>query len=139
MSERKRFVLISDIVRQNALNALRNLPLGWTVTLAPKQRSADQNNHFHALCADMAASGIPFAGKPRNADQWKVLFISGHAVATNTPGEVIPGLEGEFVAIRESSATMGVGRASSLIDYTLAYMADHGVEPRGAKYMGYAA
>jgi hypothetical protein len=74
-----------------------------------------------------------WAGKKRTADQWKVLLVSGHATATKEGAEMVPGLEGEFVNIRESTALMSVRRSSSLIEYTLAFCAAHGVplsEPR---------
>ena len=48
----------------------------------PENRSLDQNAHFHALCGDIARSGIEWFGKPRKADEWKVLLVSGHAKAT---------------------------------------------------------
>lgn len=121
MSDRQTFILINDRVRSNAFTALRNAPDGYVVTLAPKTRSSDQNAKFHAICQDIARSGMKFAGKPRDRDTWKAILISGHAVATGSAGEVLPGLEGEFVAIRESSAKMSVGRAASLITYVLAF------------------
>lgn len=124
----ERFILINDRVRQNALRAVMSAAPEQVVTIGPKTRSLDQNAKFHAICDDIAKSGMKWAGKPRNADEWKAILISGHAVATGKSGEVIPGLEGEFVAIRESSAKMGVARASSLIEYTLAFCASHGVE-----------
>jgi hypothetical protein len=40
---------------------------------------------------------------------------------------MIPGLEGEFCNIRESSAQMGVKRLNSLIEYTLAWAADNDI------------
>ena len=61
-------------------------------------------------------------------EQWKVLFISGHAIATNQKTDVVPGLEGEFVNIRESSAQMSVSRMASLIEYTTAYGVANGVK-----------
>jgi hypothetical protein len=42
--------------------------------------------------------------------------------------EIVPGIEGEFVNIRESTAKMGVKRATSLIEYVLAFCASKGVE-----------
>ena len=62
-------------------------------------------------------------GKPRSAAQWKVLLVSGHAVATKNEAEIVPGLEGEFVNLRESTALMSVKRSSSLIEYATAYLA----------------
>ena len=64
-------------------------------------------------------------GKPRTAKEWKVLLVSGHAVATKEETEVVPGLEGEFINIRESTALMSVRRGASLIEYSLAFCAMH--------------
>lgn len=128
MTDKKTFVLINPQVRANAFVELRNALDGFVVTIGPKTRSTDQNAKFHAICHDLAHSTLEFAGKRRSLDEWKALLISGHAVATGTAGEVVPGLEGEFVAIRESSAKMGVARAASLITYTIAFCDMHGVQ-----------
>ena len=122
-----RFVLRNDTIRANAVHAIMAAGDNHVVTITLPTRSNDQNSMFHAICSDMAKSGHTFAGKPRKLDEWKALLISGHAVATGSQGEVIPGLEGEFVAIRESSAKMGVARAASLITYTLAYCDTNGI------------
>jgi hypothetical protein len=42
--------------------------------------------------------------------------------------DIIPGLEGEMVNIRESTALMSRARSASLIEYALAYCASNGVE-----------
>lgn len=99
----------------------------------PENRSLDQNAHFHALCGDIARSGIEWFGKPRKAEEWKVLLVSGHAKATKQEADVVPGLEGELVNLRESTARMSRARASSLIEYTLAFCAEHGVELRDSR------
>ena len=92
----------------------------------PESRSLDQNAHFHALCGDIARSGIEWFGKPRKADEWKVLLVSGHAKATKQEAD-------ELVNLRESTARMSRQRASSLIEYTLAFCAEHGVELRDSR------
>ena len=96
-------------------------------------RSLDQNSKFHAICADIAKSGMQWAGNERSAEQWKVLLVSGHAKATKQEADVVPGLEGELVNLRESTARMSRQRASSLIEYTLAFCAEHGVELRDSR------
>ena len=121
MSERKNFVLVNPRGRGNAVEGIEKAPDGYIVTIAEPTRSSDQNAMFHAICSDIARSGHLFIGKPRKPEVWKVLLISGHAAATAEGSEVVPGLEGEFVNIRESSALMSVRRAASLITYTLAY------------------
>lgn len=132
------FILITDRVRQNAEMAVRDAADGWLVTVSEPKRTTPQNKHFHALCSDIAKSGLKWAGKARDADDWKALLVSGHAVATKLGGEVIPGIEGEFVAIRESTSRMGKGRAASLIEYTLAFALTNGVELRETTDGGFA-
>lgn len=108
------------------------------LVIRAERRSLDQNAHFHALCADLAKSQLTWVGKRRNADEWKVLLVSGHAMATKEGVEMVPGLEGEFLNIRESTARMSVKRAASLIEYTLAFCANHGVVPQaGKQWEGY--
>jgi hypothetical protein len=127
MSNKQTFRLVNDRVRANAIIAIRDAPNEYRVTIAEPARSSDQNAKFHALCRDIARSGFKWAGKVRNSDEWKAILISGHAVATGYSGEVIPGIEGEFVAIRESSARMNVSRAASLITYVLAFCDGNGI------------
>jgi len=93
----------------------------------PANRSDDQNAKFHAIVSDIARSHVQWAGKRRSADEWKVLLVSGHAAATKLGADMVPGLEGEFVNLRESTARMSVARASSLIEYALAFAAAHDV------------
>lgn len=126
-SERKRFILINDRVRHNAIAAIMSAAPGSAVTVGPATRSLDQNAMFHAICSDIAKSGREWAGKKRNADEWKVLLVSAHTHATKGDVEIVPGLEGEFVNIRESTARMSVSRAASLITYALAYCDTHGI------------
>ena len=119
--------LVSPAVRQRAIDAIWGAPDEAVVTIAEPSRNGEQNAKFHALCGDLAKSGLHWAGKPRTLAQWKVLMVSGHAVATKEGAEVVPGIEGEFVNIRESTALMSKKRGSSLIEYTVAFIAMHGI------------
>lgn len=127
MTDKKTFYLVNDRVRANALHEIEQAPDRYVVTIAEPTRSSDQNAMFHAICGDIAKSGHLFIGKPRKPEVWKVLLISAHAAATSEGSEVVPGLEGEFVNIRESSALMSVRRAASLITYTLAFCDTNGI------------
>lgn len=119
--------LISDAVRERAVQAVRDAPAGWFVQIGPEGRSPEQGKLFHALCDDIVRSGFRWAGKRPNARQVKILFISAHAVATRADCELVAGLEGEPVLIRESTAHMSHERMNSLIEYTLAWCALNGV------------
>lgn len=124
---KKTYILVHDTARSRALQAVLDAPAGHRVVIDEPRRTASQNDHFHALCGDIAKSGIKWMGKPRTPKQWKVLLVSGHAVATKEEAEVVPGLEGEFVNIRESTALMSVKRGASLIEYTLAFCANNDI------------
>lgn len=120
---KRTFILRNEDIRRRAQTAIWDAPEGYAVKLSEPGRSLDQNAKFHALTADIAKSGHQWLGKPRDAAAWKVLLVSGHAVATKEGGEIVPGLEGEFINLRESTAAMSKRRGASLIEYTLAFMA----------------
>lgn len=119
--------LIHATARENALQAVREAPVGHVVVVRPKSRSLDQNAKLHALLGDIAKQA-KFGGDYLTAVQWKTIFISGHAIATGLGARMVPGLEGEFVNIRESSANMSVARMASLIEYIQAWAANNCVQ-----------
>jgi hypothetical protein len=125
-----RFVMSHQEARHSAMSAVASAPEGYVVLVEPPKRSGEQNAKFHALCRDIARSSVVWMGKRRTAAEWKVLLVSGHATATKEGSELVPGLEGEFVNLRESTAAMTKRRGSSLIEYTLAFCALHGINAR---------
>lgn len=127
MAEKKVFKMAHAEARRRAIQAVQEAPEGYCVTVSEPTRSLDQNAKFHAICSDIAKSSVEWAGKRRSAAAWKVLLVSGHAVAMKEAAEIVPGLEGEFVNIRESTAAMSKSRGASLIEYALAFAATNGV------------
>lgn len=95
-------------------------------------RSDAQNRLLHALFTDVSRQA-EWLGKKRTAAEWKVLFVSGHSVATKQGADLVPGLEGEFLNLRESTARMGKARMASLLDYVMAWCAQNNVELREAR------
>lgn len=128
MTEKQTFILAHPEARRRAMAAVAEAAPGFRVEIKPPTRTGGQNDRFHAMAGDIAKAGVPWAGKKRTAIEWKVLLVSGHATATKEGSEVVPGLEGEFVNIRESTALMSVKRGTSLIDYTRAFGDMNGVE-----------
>lgn len=98
----------------------------------PETRSDQQNRLLHALFADIARQA-EWAGKNRTAEQWKVLFVSGHAMATKQGAEMVPGLEGEYLNLRESTARMSKARMASLLEYVMAWAVENGIELQDAQ------
>lgn len=129
---KKVFILRNKNVVDYACEYIRSQPIDENspkkVVVDDLTRTGEQNAKFHAICGDIAKSGISWMGKARTAEQWKVLLVSGHAAATKEGFEIIAGLEGEFVNIRESTALMSVKRGSSLIEYSIAWCAMNGVK-----------
>ena len=125
---RRYFVLSHNTARKLAAAQCQLAPDGCSVLIQSAKRSEEQSEKFHAICTDIAKSGFEWAGKPRTKDAWKFLLISGHSVATKIGAEIVPGLEHEFVNLRESSSTMGVRRLSSLIEYSLAFCAMNNIK-----------
>lgn len=128
MAEKRTYRLVHAEARRRAAQDVATAPDGWCVTVSEPSRTLDQNAKFHALCSDIARAKTQWAGKPRNAVQWKVLLVSGHAIATKEGSEMVPGIEGEFVNLRESTAAMSKARGSSLIEYSLAFCAMNDVK-----------
>lgn len=121
MAVLRTIILAHMDARARAAAYCAEAPAGTVLRFSEPTRTSDQNAKFHAICSDLA--GLPWAGKPRTATEWKVLLVSGHAVATKQGAEVVPGLEGEFINIRESTAAMSKARGSSLIEYAQAFAA----------------
>jgi len=123
--------------QQSAINAILASPLDnerpITIKILEYRRNLDQNAKFHAMLGDIARQ-VKWCGRKLKPEQWKVLLISGHAIATKDGADVLPGLEGEYVNIRESSAEMSVGRMASLIEYTTAWAIGQGVRFTDRRY-----
>ena len=127
--DRRVFILNHQQARRNAVTAVMEAPEGYRVEIKPSSRTADQNAKLHALFSD-AAKQAKWGGRTLTPTQWKSLFISGHAAATGIGADMVPGLENEFVNIRESSASMSISRMSSLLEYVIAWCDQNGVEVR---------
>jgi len=119
----KTFFLIDDSVKRNACAAIMQANADDVCTIKQKTRNTEQNAKFHAMCRELA--GKVWGGKVRSALEWKVLLVSGHAIATGEPQNMTVGLEGEVVNLRESTAAMSIKRMASLIEYTQAWIANN--------------
>lgn len=106
------------------------------VSFSDPRRTLPQNALFHALCGDLVRNDVQWADSTWSISSWKAILVSGHAIATGGEGKVISGIEGELVAIRESTAAMGIKRMNSLIEYSQAFAVEQGVQLREVRYSG---
>ena len=123
------YVLVHETARKLAIKAIETHELnGDFVIIKEPTRNLEQNAKLHAMFGELEKHKVCWGGVPRNADQWKVLLISGHTIATGGQVEMIKGLEDEIVSLRASSAAMSIKTLSSLIEYTQAFMIANGIE-----------
>lgn len=119
------FEITSDTVRRSICTEIVRAPIGWFVRLMPATRTLLQNSKLHATISDIGRLEL-YNGRHLATEQWKTLFISGHAIATGLGADMVAGIEQEPVNIRESSAHMSIARMSSLIEYISAWWAQNG-------------
>jgi hypothetical protein len=119
--------LVHKEARQLAAMRCNTADDGIVVTFKKPTRTLDQNAKFHAMCQDIADSGIKWDGERRNVAEWKILLVSGHSIAEGNNPRLARGLENELVTLRESTAGMSVSRLASLIEYTYAWGIKHDV------------
>lgn len=135
-----KFYLRDEQVRRNLIDYINkqtvsdSMPL--VVSFSDPKRTLPQNALFHALCGDFTKHRIRWAGSEWSLPSWKSILVSGHSIATGGQGKVIAGLEGELVAIRESTSSMGVKRMNSLIEYTQAFAVSQNIQLRDVRYRG---
>jgi hypothetical protein len=133
MTDKQVFKLTdSSKTRAVIIEAILNAPAGHKVIIQPETRTDEQNSRFHATCGEVSKQML-FNERKLELPQWKVLFISGHAMATGLGADMVQGLEGEIINLRESSAQMGVKRMASVIEYTTAWAVGNGVKLRADK------
>lgn len=135
-----KFYLRDERVRCNLIDYINKQPvsdeLPLVVSFSDPKRTLPQNSLFHAICGDLAKSRIQWAGSAWALTSWKSILVSGHSIATGGQGKVIAGIEGELVAIRESTSSMGIKRMNSLIEYTQAFAVSQNIQLRDVRYRG---
>ena len=129
---KEQYKIVSDQVRQHIICRIREADFGKVVIVQDPTRTLDANARLHAMLTDISRQA-QYMGKPRTVEFWKGLFVSGWAIATGQRPEIVPGLEGEFIAIRESTATMSGKRLASVMEYIEAWAINEGIRFRAAE------
>ena len=129
----KRLLVVSPSNRPYVKQQIDLLEIGDHVRLGPPDRLLVQNAKFHAMCGDIAKQA-KYLGRTLTGAQWKILMISAHSIETGEGADVVPGLTGEFVNLRESSASMSITRMASLIEYVSCWGAENGIQFREQHY-----
>lgn len=130
MEIKKQFFLRSSQVRLNCIEFIKELPTDdkkpLVVKIQPMTRSLEQNSKLHALLSDISKQ-CEFNGQKQDIDTWKMIMVSAHKIATGGKAEMVIGLEGEVINLRESTAQMSVQRLASLIEYVQSWAVENDV------------
>lgn len=129
---RQNFTLISDRVRDNALDAVRLAPAGWRVQVGPPLRSGDQNAKMWAMLNDVARAKPE--GRNWTPETWKAAFMHylGHQVM------FADGLDGSGpFPIGFRTSRLSVKQMIDLITVIYKYGDEHQVEWRETRKGGF--
>ena len=112
-----------DILARSAAWIRRRVEAGESVrlTLEEPRRSLDQNALLHALLTDISKRH-EWAGKKRDAETWKRLFVAAWCRARGEQIEMLPALDGHGVDIVfRRTSKMSKAEVSELLDYVQAW------------------
>ena len=132
MTERQTFILISDQVRANALEAVRSAGRDAVVTVAAAGRTKDQNSKMWAMLNDVARAKPE--GRNWVPETWKAAFMHflGHQVMF---AEGLDGTGPFPVGFRTSR--LGIRQMADLITCIYEYGDRHGVEWKETRKGGF--
>ena len=116
------FILVNQQVRQNAIEAVKIAPEGYTVQVKPKTRTLEQNSRLWALLNDVSTQVLWHGEKLSNED-WKNLFS-----ASLKKQKLVQGLDGGLVVLGQSTSKMTVAELGDLMTIIEAFGANHGVK-----------
>lgn len=97
------------------------------IAITDADRSVEQNAKLHACLADIARQ-VEHAGKKWNVTIWKRLCTASWLREMGENAQMIPALDGNgFDVIYEKTSKLGVKKCASLIEWVLAFGAEHQV------------
>lgn len=134
MSEKRRLILVNDDVRLRAMEAVRDAPDNYTVTIAPQVKKREQEEKYHAMIGDIARQ-VEYAGRKWDAADFKRLLIDEFAEEMRQAGtplhhdsRVVPSFDGRrIVQLGIQSRQFYVKEASDFVEYLYSFGAQHNV------------
>lgn len=121
-NDKRVFILAHDTARRLAAAQCNLAPDGYVVEIKPPTRSLMQNNRLWSLLTDVS-NQVVWHGRKLSSEEWKIVFS-----ASLKRQDVVPGLDGGFVALGLSTSKMTKKELSDLMDLISAFGVDHGVK-----------
>lgn len=121
MNEQQTFILAHPQARRGCAEFAMQAPEGWHVTFRPQTRTLVQNARLWAMLADVSRQ-VVWYGKKLSPESWKCVFS-----ASLKKQDVVPGLNGDFVVLGQSTSRMSIKEMSDLMELIAAFGAERGV------------
>jgi len=119
---KKYFRLVHSAARKMAIQACVEAPDGYIVEIKPQTRSRDQNARLWAMLGDVSKQ-VDWHGQKLESEDWKHIFS-----ASLKQQRAVPGLDGGFVVLGQSTSKMTIKEMSDLMELISAFGADRGVK-----------
>lgn len=116
------FFLEHQTARFNALRCVQHAPEGYCVEVKPKTRSLEQNRRMWAMLSDIA-NQVVWYEKKLTPENWKDIFS-----AALKKQEVVPGMEGGFVVLGQSTSKMTIAEMTELQELMMAFGVERNVQ-----------
>ena len=121
MTAKRTFILAHDQARRNAVRFVEEAPAGYCVTVSEPTRNLEQNAAMWAMLTDVSEQ-VVWHGRRLSPDSWKHIFSS-----SLKKQDVVPGLDGGFVVLGQSTSSMTKREMSDLLELIAAFGAQHDV------------
>lgn len=108
--------------RQHLAEKVANLPDGYDIKAGPPTRNLEQNAALWAMLTDVSEQ-IVWHGRKLSPDSWKCIFT-----ATLKKQDVVPGIDGGFVVIGQSTSKMTKHEMSDLLELIASFGAQNNVK-----------
>lgn len=116
-----KYILAHQTARERAIQAVKEAPDGFVVTVKEGTRSLEQNSRLWALLNDISEQ-VEWHGEYLNAESWKFIFS-----AALKKQRAVHGIDGGFVVLGQSTSRMGKKEFSELIELITAFGIERGV------------
>ena len=124
---RLRFVLHTDHVRQNAVNAVLSAKSESIVTVQGPQRTLPQNRKMHVMIQEVADQ-VDWDGARRSLDNWKRRFMDALDRHLSHESEILSSLDGDgYVRLNRSTTDLSIAECEQMIELISYFGANHGV------------
>lgn len=121
MSDKRIYRLVHDTARRLAATQCGLAPDGYIVEIKPPTRSLEQNARLWAMLTEVSRQ-VDWYGRKLSNEEWKIVFT-----ASLKKQDVVPGLDGGFVAMGQSTSKMTKGELGDLMTLIEAFGAQQGV------------